>query len=113
MESAGDAAHDVRVARLVITWSRPRHVDALAWARQELVPLVQAPEVRTISLARVRPASSHSRDCEWLCEVFLNDGADGAACVDRPEFADWIRDLHLLGLHPRVALVDDGETVAE
>ena len=99
------------MARLLIAWSRPRHVDALSWARQQLAPLRGLPEVRSISLARVYPASQHSRSCEWLCELFLHEGADAGTCVDRPECSDWIRDMHLLGLRPRVALIDDDEVV--
>jgi hypothetical protein len=98
------------MARLLVAWRRPRHLsdeEARAWVRAESGRLLELPAVTRLELTELGPASArHGLPCDWLLDVHLTSGSDGASCVDEPLFAGWLRDLHLLGMRPIVLLAE-------
>jgi hypothetical protein len=102
------------VARLVILWTRPYHLnaeEAEEWARQETGRLMAVDAVRHADVTRVRSASlHHSCDWDWMLEIHLSPGATAEACLDAAAFAEWLSDLRLLGMRPSVLLAEDGIT---
>jgi hypothetical protein len=46
-----------------------------------------------------------------VCELQLSSGADAGACVEHPACSEWLRDLRLLGMRPRVAVLDAAEAI--
>jgi hypothetical protein len=100
------------VARLVILWTRPYHLtaeEAQTWARQEVGRLLAVNAVRCAELTLLRSASlRHSRDWDWMLEIYLTPGATTDDCVNAAAFAEWLSDLRLLGMRPSVLLADNG-----
>jgi hypothetical protein len=99
------------VSRLTVLWIDPMHLsseEAEAWIRKESARLLELDEVERLELVRVERASdTHAQPWDWLLEVHLLPGAGGAACVDRPLFAEWFGDLRLLGMRPVVLFVGE------
>ena len=102
--------------RLLVFWSRPRHLtseEAERWAGAELDALLAATAVERARLTRLASASArHSQPCDWMLELELRAGTDVAACVDSSIWKDWFGDLRLLGMRP-VAMVSDGDAPLE
>ena len=103
-------AHDDRVARLLIFWTRPRHLsvaEADAWARGELRKVTGLETVERAELTRLRTASERL-GCphDWMLELHLAPGADPSECVNAGACAEWLGDLRLLGMKPAVMAVD-------
>ena len=100
------------VSRLTVMWIDPMHLspdEAEAWIRRESERLLELDEVERLELVRVERASdAHAHPWDWLLDVHLLPGVAGAACVDRPLFAEWLGDLRLLGMRPVVLFVGDG-----
>lgn len=98
------APHDGTVPRLLVLWSRPRHVtseEAERWARAEIRALLRADEVRSAQLTRVESASArHGAEWSWLLE--LEVAGPVTEFVKRRPCADWLGDMRLLGMQPRV-----------
>ena len=99
------------VSRLTVLWIDPMHLsseEAEAWIRKESARLLELDEVERLELVRVERASdAHAQPWDWLLEVHLLPGVGGAACVDRPLFAEWFGDLRLLGMRPVVLFVGE------
>jgi hypothetical protein len=99
------------VGRLTVLWIDPMHLspgEAEAWIRKEIARLLELDEVEHLELVRVERASdAHAQPWDWLLDVHLLPGVGGAACVDRPLFAEWLGDLRLLGMRPVVLFVGD------
>ena len=105
----------VRVARVLMTSNRPHHLsdpDAATWLLSEARRLQELPGVECVTLTRVSATERHGRPWDWVCELHLRDGADARACVDDPAFAEWLRDLRLLGMRPKVAVLEATEAVS-
>jgi hypothetical protein len=102
------------LARLLILWTRPDHLspeEAEAWARDELAALRAPDIVERAELMRLRSASlRYPREGDWMLELQLARGADGAALLETGPWAEWLTDLRLLGMRPSVMLAD-GEPV--
>jgi hypothetical protein len=98
------APHDGAVPRLLVLWSRPRHVsseEAERWARAEILQLLRADDVRSAQLTRIASASvRHGSEWSWLLELEVADPVD--QFVKRRPCADWLGDMRLLGMQPRV-----------
>jgi hypothetical protein len=99
------------VSRLTVVWIDPMHLsseEAEAWIRKESARLLELDEVERLELVRVERASdAQAQLWDWLLEVHLLPGVGGAACVDRPLFAEWFGDLRLLGMRPVVLFVGE------
>jgi hypothetical protein len=97
------------VPRLLILWSRPRHLtreETEAWIEAELLRMAAVPEVGGSRLTEVRPAAlAHPTDWQWMLELDVADDAAAGRSLDRGPVADWVRDLRLLGMRPTVLLV--------
>ena len=97
------APHDGAVPRLLVLWSRPRHVsseEAERWARAEIVALLRADDVESAQLTRIASASArHGGEWSWLLELEV---AGPTQFVKRRPCADWLGDMRLLGMQPRV-----------
>jgi hypothetical protein len=108
MVPAPGAAHDGRVPRLLVMWSRANHLAAEEterWARAEVRALLADPGIRSAALTRLASASDrHGGDWDWLLEL------DVAApdCLERGPAAEWLGDLRLLGMKPAVMVVARG-----
>ena len=98
------------MARLLVTWMQPYHLsraEARAWLSAETGRLLELPAIARLELTELEaPCDTRGRAWDWLLEVHLVHGREGARCVDEPLFAEWLRDLHLLGMRPAVALAD-------
>ena len=108
MERRLTAPHAGRVTRIVITWirhSNPAGEQADAWALLELRRLLELPEVERVELTRLEPAcEQHGHPGDYLCELWLREGADVAACLRRPECDGWLCDLRMLGMRPALGV---------
>jgi hypothetical protein len=108
MVRARCAAHDARVPRLLVLWSRPHHLtaeEAERWARAEVRALLGDPGIRSATLTRLASASArHGADWDWLLELDI----DAPDRVERGPCAEWLGDLRLLGMKPSVVLVAGG-----
>jgi hypothetical protein len=92
-----------RVPRLVILWTRPHHLsraEAETWVRDR-VPELGARVTEVRSAADTHPAAWH-----WMLELDVPDDAAAGRSLQRGPIADWVGDLHLLGMRPTVLLVD-------
>ena len=98
------APHDGAVPRLLVLWSRPRHVsseEAERWARAEILALLRADDVQSAQLTRVASASArHGAEWSWLLE--LDVAGPVTQFVQRRPCAEWLGDMRLLGMQPRV-----------
>jgi hypothetical protein len=98
------APHDGGMPRLLVLWSRPRHVtseEAERWARAEIRSLLRADEVRSAELTRLESASArHGAEWSWLLE--LEVAGPATQFVKRRPCAEWLGDMRLLGMQPRV-----------
>ena len=66
--------------------------EAEAWMREESARLLELDEVERLELVRVERASTLTLDRGTGCSTCTSlPGARGAACVDRPLFAEWLR----------------------
>ena len=98
------AAHDGRVARLLIAWSRPRHVDALSWAARRSWHRCWSCRRCDRSHSRACIRASPARPAATGLRTVPPRGRRRRDLVDEPVCSDWIRDMYLLGLRPRVVL---------
>jgi hypothetical protein len=83
------APHDGAVPRLLVLWSRPRHVSS------------EEAQLTRIASASVR----HGSEWSWLLELEVADPVD--QFVKRRPCADWLGDMRLLGMQPRVMVAAD------
>jgi hypothetical protein len=94
--------------------SRPHHLgpdEAERWARDEVQALLAGDEVLSAELTRLESASPrHAHDWRWLLELQI--AVPAAECLDHGPCADWLADLHLLGMRPAV-LVAAGDVRLE
>jgi hypothetical protein len=90
--------------RLLVLWSRPRHVtgeEAERWARAEIRGLLLADDVQSAQLTRLESATArHGADWSWLLELDVADPV--TEFVKRRPCAEWLGDMRLLGMQPRV-----------
>jgi hypothetical protein len=98
------------MARLLVAWSQPQHLssaEARDWLWAESGRLLELPAIARLELTELDPASdAHGRCRDWLLEAHLRSGPDGTSCVAEPLFAEWLRDLRLLGMRPVVVLAE-------
>ena len=103
------APHDEAMPRLLVLWSRPRHVsseEAERWAQTEIRALLRADDVQSAQLTRLEGASvRHGADWSWLLE--LEVAGPVHQFVKRGPCADWLGDMRLLGMQPRVMVAAD------
>ncbi len=109
MVAARPAAHDARVPRLLVLWSRPHHLgaeEAERWVRAEVRALLAGDAVRSVELTRLEGASPrHGCDWHWLLEVEVTGSVRD--CVESGPCAEWLDDLRLLGMRPAVVVATD------
>lgn len=99
---------------MLITGLRPQHLtaeDAHAWLVSELRVMRSLPDIESVVLTQVTPLERHPSSCDWVCELHIAEQADGRACVDHPVCSEWMLDLRLLGMRPRLVVLDAGEEV--
>jgi hypothetical protein len=100
----------------MVMWTEPMHLsrgEAESWLRRESRRLLELDDVECLELARLARASdAYAQPWDWLLDVHLLPGPAGAACVDQPLFAEWLGDLHLLGMRPVVVFVGDTTVMA-
>jgi DNA-binding transcriptional LysR family regulator len=98
------------VARLMIFVQHPRHVsteEAESWLAKELELLV-VDGVERIDLRRLRNASLGVGEAwAWMLELECRDAEAACAAVRHGAGLTLLGDLRMLGMHPKVALVDD------
>ena len=100
--------------RVLITGLQPQHLtadEAHAWLVSELRVLRSLPDVESVVLTQVTALGRHPRPWDWVCELHIAEQADGRACAEHPVCSDWVLDLRLLGMRPRLAVLDAGEEV--
>ena len=85
MVRAPAAAHDARVSRLLVVWSRPHHLtaeEASQWVRAEIGALLGDAGTRSAELRRLERASPrHGCDWHWLLD--LDVAAPASEFVER------------------------------
>lgn len=98
------------MARVLVLWTRPYHLsaeEAQTWAQEQASRFRRLDGVERAELTRLQSASArHARDWDWMLELHLTPGADGAAFMDAAPCAEWLAELRLLGLRPTVLLAD-------
>jgi hypothetical protein len=102
------------MARVLMTWNRPHHLSdsqAAAWTLSEARRLRELPGVERVTLTHVAATERHARPWDWVCELHLREDADAGACVNDAAFGEWVRDLQLLGMRPKVAILEAAEAV--
>jgi hypothetical protein len=104
-------AQSRHVARLMIFVERPRHVtseEAEAWLERELTGL-DSNGIESIQLKRVVGASPRLCDTwSWMVQIDCRDLDTAREVIGTGYAMALLADLRLLGLHPSVALVEDG-----
>ena len=99
--------------RLVILWTRPAHLsrsEAETWVRAEMPALQAAAGVDGTRITEVRSAVfEHPASWHWMLELDVVDDAAAGRTLQRGPIADWVRDLHLLGMRPTVLLVGSAD----
>jgi hypothetical protein len=98
------------MARLLVMVSPPRRLkvdEAESWLREELAPLVRVAGLRSAVLSRLAGASPFGGDAwGWLVEFDFDTPECAREAVDEDAWALLLGDLRLVGMSPRVALVE-------
>jgi hypothetical protein len=101
------------MGRVIVMWIDPMHLSAAeaeAWVRAECGRMLELVEVDSLELIRLSRASeAHAQPWDWMLDVRLPAGVD--SCVEEPAFAEWVRDLRLLGMRPVVLCAGDATVI--
>jgi hypothetical protein len=111
MEGPPRGAQAGDVPRVIITGDQPQHLsreESEAWLRSQLLNLRTLPGVESIVLTEVSSSRQYPRACAWVCELHVTDAQ---ACAAHPLCTEWLMDLRLLGMSPRLAILEHGERV--
>jgi hypothetical protein len=89
---------------------RPYHVsqdEADRWMRAQAAPLARAATIDSVHVSRLQaPTARGGSDWDWLIELHCR-GVEEAGLAAREEaLRDMVADLRLLGMNPRLVLVD-------
>jgi hypothetical protein len=98
--------------RILVLWNACRGVSAdddASWARAASASLRECEDVVDVSLHAVETAASrHPRACDWCLEMRVRH-ASARDIVRRPACAEFLADLRLLGAHPCVPVLPEGD----
>jgi hypothetical protein len=96
--------------RILVLWSAARGITAgedEAWAREQADVLRRCRGVGALALHPVTSAAVlHPQPCSWCLELRLAADASPSEVVRDQPFAEFLADLRLLGMRPRVLAID-------
>lgn len=111
MVAPGSRGDPARMARLLVLWTRPHHLDAeeaRAWAQAVAAELAALETVERAALTPLgSPAECHPCGWNWLLALDLAPDADPEAWVQAPSCRECLADLRGLGTRPVVMVADD------
>jgi hypothetical protein len=112
MERDRPPSHHLLV-RIIVLWNTCRGaspaVDA-SWVRAETDKLRDVEGIAAVTLRQVESAAPrHPRAWDWYLELDLANGDAPNAVVRRPECAEFLADLRLLGTRPTVLAIAGDE----
>jgi hypothetical protein len=107
---SGSARVDASPVRILVLWNAGRGVapgDDESWARNQTDALRACSGITAMALHPVASAAVlHPQPCSWCLELRLApESAPNEVVRDRP-FAEFLGDLRLLGMHPRVLAIE-------
>jgi hypothetical protein len=92
--------------RIIVLWNSCRGVSAAedaSWVESETEKLRAVDGVADVRVRQVESAAlSHPRAWDWYLELELGNGDAPSAVVRRPEVAEFLADLRMLGTRPSV-----------
>jgi hypothetical protein len=93
--------------RILVLWNAKRGSDDESWARSQTDALRACSGITAMALHPVSTAAVlHPQPCSWCLELRLApETAPNEVVRDRP-FAEFLGDLRLLGMHPRVLAIE-------
>lgn len=105
------AMDDGVVSRLLVVWTRPRHLstaEADDWVEPAIARLTGLDGLARAELTVLESAAvRYWREWDWLLELRLAPGVDRQEWLTNDAWIDWIADLRLLGMRPQVMVADD------
>jgi hypothetical protein len=97
--------------RIIVLWNRCRGVSAdedASWVRSETDKLRGVDGIADVQLHQVESAALlHPRAWDWCLELELVNGDAPNAVVRRPECAEFLADLRMLGTRPTVLAIPE------
>jgi len=94
---------------------RPYHLsdeEADRWMRSEAKALTGVPDVERVEVSRLlSPAARDAREWDWLIELHFARAEDATRAARDEACRDLIGDLRLLGMRPRLVMVDGTATL--
>jgi hypothetical protein len=99
------------VSRLLVVWTRPRHLsteEADDWVEPAIARILVLDGLAWAELTVLESAAvRYWREWDWLLELHLAAGVDRQDWLARDAWVDWMADLRLLGMRPQVMVADD------
>ena len=99
-----------RPVRILVLWNAGRGVapgEDEGWARSQAQRIRSCHGVAAMALHPVQSAAVlHPQPCSWCLEVRLAPGHEPSEVVRADAFAEFLGDMRLLGMHPRVLAID-------
>jgi hypothetical protein len=96
---------------MLVLWNACRGVDAgqdASWAEARTEPLAACDGVAALALHPVGTAGvQHSPPCSWCLELRLADDHTPRDLIRAPPWREFLGDLRLLGMHPRVLTIEE------
>jgi hypothetical protein len=99
-----------RSVRILVLWNAGRGVapgEDEGWARSQAQRIESCHGVAAMALHPVLSAAVlHPQPCSWCLEVRLAPGYEPSKVVRADAFAEFLGDMKLLGMSPRVLALD-------
>ena len=96
--------------RILVLWNASRGVgpgEDASWACSQAQRIWGCPGIDAMALHPVKSAAVlHPQPCSWCLELRLVPGQEPSELVRARAFAEFLGDMRLLGMHPRVLAID-------
>ena len=96
--------------RILVLWNANRGIAAgedAGWARGQAELIRECHGVAAIALHPVASAAlAHPKSCNWCLELRLAPGHAPSDVVRAAPFAEFLGDLRLMGMQPRVLAIE-------
>ena len=99
--------------RIIVLWNACRGISAAEdarWAQAETEKLRDVEGIAGVHLHQIESAAlRHPRAWDWCLELEIANGDAPNSVVRRPECAEFLADLRLLGTRPSVLVLPEGD----
>jgi lactam utilization protein B len=88
---------------------RPYHLseeEADRWMRSQVTALTRSAAASGVQVSRLRAPASRAGEWDWLIEMHFDDADDAVRAAHVDACRDFVADLRLLGMSPRLVLAD-------